>query len=119
MVDEKRAGKHEFDLVTDDGTFVECKFRVDPLTGPEYKDYVKMVGNVFKTDFEPKPTVLLLLSVRSGVIPKVQKLIDNRRGSKFNVESWTPEEFKEKFLDMKLEQGGMNWVNFAEAIFKA
>ncbi len=110
-------GKHRYDLVTSDGTFVECKFRVKALDGPEYEEYLKKIKKVYKTDFEPKPTVFLIISARSGVIPKVQEKIDNWTGRRFKVESWSPDEFKGKFLDMKLEQGGMNWSKFAEVIF--
>ena len=109
----------EFDLITEDGTFVECKYRNRPLSISELDGYIKAVEKVFKTDFEPKPREFLIIAPRVGIASTVEKAIAKWRKRRFKVGYWDSDEFKEKFLDMKLEQGGLNWKKFGEIIFRA
>ena len=113
----ERIGGREFDLIDKSGTFIECKFTEEGLSKPKFDSYVKALENVLKSDFEPKPEKFIIISARAGVKSTVEKEIDKWKGP-FEVEYWGSDEFKEKFIEMKLEKGGLNWKKLADLVFK-
>ncbi len=114
---QETIGGRRFDLIYDKGVFVECKFTQKKMGKDLFDSYIEAIRNTIKAGFEPVPRRFLILSGRAGIANTVIKAITEWMGP-FEVEHWSSDDFREKFLDMKLEKSGMNWAKFGEVIFK-